>query len=131
VLSIATATPGVHTGQELSFREIGKTETQGNTNDPVWTKQFVVDYEFNQEQIVLVRVLDSDTVTNNDALGEITFKLASVIAAPGQTQRFNLARSGGRGRAQGSLTGKAMPCKHCPLLKQFVWRLLLHDCTFC
>ncbi|CAN0338339.1 unnamed protein product, partial [Scytosiphon promiscuus] len=35
-------------------REIGRTETIGNTSDPEFTKQFILEYSFNEIQHIKV-----------------------------------------------------------------------------
>ncbi|CAM9424900.1 unnamed protein product, partial [Hapterophycus canaliculatus] len=49
----------------LSLREIGRTETIGNTSDPEFTKQFTLDFTFNEIQHVKVRYPRTEGFSRN------------------------------------------------------------------
>ena len=52
-------------------------------------------------------------VTSDDSLGSVTFKLASVLVAPGQHKRFALLSHAGTERGKGAVTVKAEEMANC------------------
>ncbi|CAM9627722.1 unnamed protein product, partial [Laminaria digitata] len=78
------------------LREVGRTETIGNTSDPEFTKQFLFDYSFNETQHVKVKIYDDDTVTDDDGLGKAVFTLGALMSAPGRSAVEQLKDRSGR-----------------------------------
>lgn len=69
------------------WRELGRTETIRDCLEPVWQTKFVVDYRFEERQIMKFEVYDHDAESANlkrqDFLGSLEIPLASLVAAPG------------------------------------------------
>lgn len=68
--------------------EIGRTEMIKECLSPEWQKKFVVDYSFEERQIVKFEVFDWDMNSNNlsdhDFLGRVECSLGSIVSAPGK-----------------------------------------------
>jgi hypothetical protein len=84
-------------------REVGRTEVIKNCHDPIWVKSFIVDYSFEEEQIITVKIAEDDGMTSDDFLGQCSFKLADLVVAPGQQLTLALTAPSGK-RAKGTLT---------------------------
>jgi hypothetical protein len=94
-------------------REVGRTEVIKNSHDPIWVKSTLVDYSFEQEQLVTIRVADEDKMTSDDFMGQCSFKLASLVVAPGQTLTLSLTTpSGKRGKGTITVTGEEAAYVH-------------------
>ena len=65
--------------------EIGRTETIQDTLNPAWEKKFVVDYSFEERQVVKFEVYDSDSQSNNlshhDFLGRCESTMGSIVSS--------------------------------------------------
>lgn len=77
------------------FVKIGTTETLSNNLNPVFNKQFVVDYYFHELQPFRVEIYDQDgdtqqTANKNDLIGACEFTLAQVMASCGQSVKMEL-----------------------------------------
>eukprot|EP00094_Tigriopus_californicus_P005011 TCALIF_04825-PA protein Name:"Similar to Gusb Beta-glucuronidase (Mus musculus)" AED:0.10 eAED:0.10 QI:0/0/0/0.71/1/1/7/0/1725 len=70
------------------WRELGRTETLRDCLDPVWQTKFVVDYRFEERQVLKFQVYDHDTESKNlkkqDFLGGLEITLGKLVAAPGR-----------------------------------------------
>eukprot|EP00752_Nemacystus_decipiens_P006392 g5760.t1 len=87
-----------HTNKDgkIKYTEFGRTETIGNTSDPEFTKQFVMDFHFNEIQYIKVKVYDDDTLTDDDGLGKAEFTLGVLMSAPGRSVTEALKDRSGR-----------------------------------
>ncbi|CAN0474404.1 unnamed protein product, partial [Ectocarpus sp. 12 AP-2014] len=85
-----------HTNKDgkVKYTEIGRTETIGNTSDPEFTKQFILDFFFNEIQYV--KIYDSDQVSDDDSLGKADFTLGALMSAPGMSITEALKDRSGR-----------------------------------
>ncbi|CAB1102218.1 unnamed protein product [Ectocarpus sp. CCAP 1310/34] len=85
-----------HTNKDgkVNYTEIGRTETIGNTSDPKFTKQFILDFFFNEIQYV--KIYDSDQVSDDDSLGKADFTLGALMSAPGRSITEALKDRSGR-----------------------------------
>ncbi|CAM9640078.1 unnamed protein product [Scytosiphon promiscuus] len=81
---------------KIKYKEIGRTETIGNTSDPEFTKQFILEYSFNEIQHIKVKIYDDDRVTDDDGLGKVEFTLGSLMSAPGRSMTEALKERSGR-----------------------------------
>jgi len=78
------------------WKQLGRTETIRNSQNPRFTKEFVVPYHFEEEQLLVVRVWDDDYgQTADDFLGETApFKLGTLMGSRGQTLTLGLTEKG-------------------------------------
>ena len=76
-----------------TWNELGRTEMLTDNLNPSWRKKFVVDYKFEQRQLVKFEVYDWDSksskVKDHDFLGSLECTLAQIVAAP--NKQFNAA----------------------------------------
>jgi len=65
--------------------EVGRTEIIQDNLSPSWAKKFVVDYSFEERQVVKFEVYDSDSQSNNlnhhDFLGRCESTLGSIVSS--------------------------------------------------
>jgi len=65
--------------------EIGRTETIQDTLNPAWEKKFVVDYSFEERQVVKFEVYDSDSqskhLDHHDFLGRCESTMGSIVSS--------------------------------------------------
>eukprot|EP00903_Cladosiphon_okamuranus_P012541 g11743.t2 len=87
-----------HTNKDgkIKYTEFGRTETIGNTSDPEFTKQFVMEFYFNEIQYIKVKIYDDDKVSDDDTLGKAEFTLGALMSAPGRSVTENLKDRSGR-----------------------------------
>eukprot|EP00397_Hematodinium_sp_SG-2012_P017199 GEMP01017580.1.p1 GENE.GEMP01017580.1~~GEMP01017580.1.p1 ORF type:complete len:591 (+),score=103.78 GEMP01017580.1:57-1829(+) len=89
---------------------IGQTERIDNNLNPDWATSVLVDYFFEEEQIILCKVLDIDndkvTFTDADFIGQCSFPLGRLVTAKGQTLSSSLTLPG-KTQARGYLTVQA------------------------
>jgi hypothetical protein len=68
--------------------EVGRTEMLKNTLNPSWSTKFLIDYLFEQRQMVKFEVYDWDSKSNNlkdhDFLGNIQCSLGNIVSSPGK-----------------------------------------------
>jgi hypothetical protein len=76
-----------------------------NTNNPTWTKQFKLEYRFNEKQIIIVKVYDHDNGGLNEYIGSAVFLLGGVLASSGKSATMPIQD----GMKIGSVTLKASP----------------------
>ena len=71
--------------KQSQFMEVGRTETIDDNLSPVWQKKIVLDYNFEQRQMVKFVVYDSDSNSNrlesHDFLGSAEASLGEIVAA--------------------------------------------------
>lgn len=82
---------------EGSMLELGRTEVIRDDLNPQWTKQFVVDYYFEEVQKFCVRVYDDDKegesdLSAHDYIGETYFQLSQIAKAAINGISFPLSR---------------------------------------
>ena len=64
---------------------IGRTETVTNSLSPRFTKEILLPYHFEEEQIVTLRLFDDSLgKKKDDDLGEVTFKVGTLMGSRGQ-----------------------------------------------
>ncbi|CAM9104353.1 unnamed protein product [Pylaiella littoralis] len=87
-----------HTNKDgkVKYTEFGRTETIGNTADPEFTKQFIMDFLFNEIQYIKVKMYDDDKISDDDGLGKAEFTLGALMSAPGRTVTETLKDRSGR-----------------------------------
>src|SRR5688572_6116025 len=74
--------------------DYGRTETQQNQLNPVFQKTFLVEYYFEQKQVLQLTVNDQDD-QKLDVLGSVTFELGHVMGARGSTLQRPLGSNNG------------------------------------
>ena len=83
--------------KQSQFMEVGRTETIDDNLCPVWQKKIVLDYNFEQRQMVKFVVYDSDSkssrLDSHDFLGSAECSLGEIVAA--QSQGFSRKLSDG------------------------------------
>ena len=79
------------------WRELGRTERITDTLSPRWINKFVIDYKFEERQMLRFAVydLDSDSacLDDHDFLGQVELSLAEVVSA--QSRGFSRTLSSG------------------------------------
>ena len=74
-------------GNDNHWIEIGRTECVRDNLNPEWTKKFVVNYSFEERQLVKLEVYDHDGDTvrldAHDFLGRCTATLGQIVSAQG------------------------------------------------
>eukprot|EP00164_Ancoracysta_twista_P003559 GFYU01004751.1.p1 GENE.GFYU01004751.1~~GFYU01004751.1.p1 ORF type:complete len:528 (-),score=159.44 GFYU01004751.1:146-1729(-) len=87
--------------------ELGRTETISDNLNPEWTRAIMVDYTFEIDQTFVAYVVDIDndtaSVTDDDFLGQVSFSMSEVMAAPMQKSEFSLLTKNNK-LAKGTLT---------------------------
>ncbi|KAK7102330.1 copine-8-like [Littorina saxatilis] len=82
--------------------EVGRTEVIKDTLDPNFVKKFVVDYFFEERQILMFSIYDVDSTSqnleNHDFLGKFECSLGELVSSPGSKVEQPL-----RGCGQGEL----------------------------
>jgi len=77
---------------------LGKTETIDNTLDPQFEKKFVLQYKFEERQMLRFDVYDSDSASprleDHDFIGRMECSLGEVISKQGKGLKRNLIGSG-------------------------------------
>jgi hypothetical protein len=104
------AAPPGYGGAALQWVEVGRTEVAKDNQSPAWTKQFVVDYLFEEAQPLLVKVYDYDSDGHHPVLGSAELPLARIIASRGGALTLPLAGQpsvGGVPHTSGTLTLRA------------------------
>ena len=83
---------------QFVWQQLGQSEVVKDNHDPSWTKQFVLDYAFEEAQPLKFVLFDYDDSQRHDPLGECEVPLGRVMAARGQTLTVPLSGNGaGRG----------------------------------
>ena len=62
---------------------MGRSEELSNATSPTWAKEFLVDYRFEERQIIRVEVFDGKML-----LGWVEPPLGSIVSAPGKEYRY-------------------------------------------
>ena len=82
-----------------SWMEFGRTEKITDSLSPAWLKKFVIDYKFEQRQMLKFAVYDVDSSSSNlsdhDFLGHVEVSLAEIVAAQSKGFSRNLNGKGG------------------------------------
>ena len=77
--------------KQSQYLEVGRTETIADNLSPVWQKKIILDYNFEQRQLVKFVVYDSDSnssrLESHDFLGSADCSLGEIVAA--QSQGFS------------------------------------------
>lgn len=73
-----------------SWQLVGNTETIQDNLNPDFSKSFVVDYIFEVKQIFKVEVVDVDSATEFDFIGNITFELGELMGSKNSMLILNL-----------------------------------------
>ena len=67
------------------WHEVGRTEMIKDTLNPAWEKRFVVDYSFEERQVVKFEIydwdMDSNSLSNHDFLGRIESTLGAIVSS--------------------------------------------------
>jgi len=97
---------------ELEEVEVGRTEVIRDDLNPNWTKQFVLDYYFEEIQRFKVRVYDEDklneeNLSSHDFIGQCWFDLSQVVKSNGMALLCPLMK-GDRDRGQLIIHGEEM-----------------------
>ena len=74
---------------------VGNTTVIKNTENPDWPDQVLMNYMFEQTQVVKIQVYDQDTIDymnlqKQDYIGEISFTLAKLMRSPNQKITVNV-----------------------------------------
>ena len=102
-----------------SWVSLGNTERIKDCLNPVWAKQFVVDYFFEQQQVLKVEIYDKDEncakLAHQDRIGKAKFTLGQVMGSPGQSATVVLKRKNALGNKvfQGAVQVRAEQVKAC------------------
>ena len=82
-----------------SWMEFGRTEKITDSLSPAWLKKFVIDYKFEQRQMLKFAVYDVDSssfnLSDHDFLGHVEVSLAEIVAAQSKGFSRNLNGKGG------------------------------------
>eukprot|EP01084_Bolivina_argentea_P033494 61941_1 len=81
------------------FEELGRTEVIYDNHYPSFSKQFRLDYYFEEEQILRFDVYDEDKkgshrLKDHDILGSCTMSLGEIVHEPGMLMAKKLIRKG-------------------------------------
>ena len=87
-------------GQRKAWEEYGRTEKILNSLDPHWETKFVMDYRFEERQMLRFAVYDIDSdrlshLSDHDSLGHLECSLGEVVA--GQSKGFSKKLTKGSG----------------------------------
>jgi hypothetical protein len=108
--------------QNGEFDEIGRTDVVMDTQEPVWTCQFLIDYKFEEVQQLRVEVYDEDAhgvrdLHRHDFVGRCDFTMSKLMGARGQT--LNLDLKNNEDRWKGHLTIRGEQVSDCADIFQF------------
>jgi len=91
-------------GKAGEWLEYGRTELIKDTLDPSWQKKFIIDFKFEERQMLKLSVYDMDSessrLTDHDFLGSIEASLGEIVSV--QSKGFS-RKLGGRGGSGGSM----------------------------
>lgn len=73
-----------------AIQRIGNTTVVNNTENPDWPDQIVLNYVFEETQLLKIQVYDQDTpdladLKKHDYIGEVSFTLAKLMCSSNQT----------------------------------------------
>jgi len=92
------------TGKAGEWLEYGRTELINDTLNPSWQKKFIIDYKFEERQMLKLSVYDMDSessrLTDHDFLGSLDASLGEVVSV--QSKGFS-RKLGGRGGKGGTM----------------------------
>merc|ERR1719210_220181 len=83
-----------------SWMEYGRTEKITDSLSPAWLKKFVIDYKFEERQMLKFSVYDLDSssaqLSHHDFLGEVETSLAEIVSSQskGFSRKFNTPYTG-------------------------------------
>jgi len=84
---------------QSSWTEFDRTERIADNLSPSWTKKFVIDYKFEERQMLRFAVYDFDNnstnLSNHDFLGQIDVSLAEVVSNQSKAFKRKLEGKGG------------------------------------
>ena len=80
---VSIANPG------MSFKIVGYTSVVKDTENPDWADQIIVDYIFEQTQVIKLQLYDQDgpdlmNLSKHDFIGEVSFTLSKLMCSPNQ-----------------------------------------------
>ena len=109
--------------KQREFIEIGRTEMIEDNLNPVWQKKIVLDYNFEQRQLLKFAVYDydgsSNTLDSHDFLGSAEASLGEIVSA--QSHGFSRSLAGG---ARGVVKVINMECQNNWLMNCSVFCLI-------
>ena len=78
-----------------AVQRIGNTSVMNNTENPDWPDQIVLNYVFEETQVLKIQVYDQDTpdlsnLKKQDYIGEASFTLAKLMCSPNQAILTNI-----------------------------------------
>jgi hypothetical protein len=82
------------------FREVGRSEYMLDNLNPEFRKEFLVDYFFEEHQLIRVTFYDRDSksedLKKHDYMGHVDYAIGDLVAAPGQTLHLQLLNKKGK-----------------------------------
>ena len=91
-------------GKAGEWLEYGRTELISDSLNPQWQKKFIMDYKFEERQLLKFAVYDMDSeshsLTDHDFLGSVEASLGEIVAV--QSKGFS-RKLGGRGGKGGTI----------------------------
>ena len=81
-----------------AIQRIGSTAVVNNTENPDWPDQIVLNYVFEETQLLKIQVYDQDkpdlsNLKTQDFVGEVSFTLAKLMCSSNQTITANITGS--------------------------------------
>jgi hypothetical protein len=73
----------------MKWRIVGKTEVIKNNNSPHFAKRIEIDHYFDQRQDLRFKIVDKDSASDDEALGEVKSSLGEILA--GGASSFKIA----------------------------------------
>ena len=78
-----------------AIQRIGNTNVVKNTENPDWPEQIVLNYMFEETQLLKIQIYDQDTPDLNnlkiqDSIGEVSFTLAKLMCSSNQAITANV-----------------------------------------
>ena len=76
-------------------QRVGHTSVVKDTENPDWADQIIVDYIFEQTQVIKLQLYDQDgpdlmNLSKHDFIGEVSFTLSKLMCSPNQKITANI-----------------------------------------
>ena len=88
-------------GKAGEWLEYGRTELISDSLNPQWQKKFIMDYKFEERQLLKFAVYDMDSeshsLTDHDFLGSVEASLGEIVAVQYKGFSRKLGGRGGKG----------------------------------
>ena len=78
-----------------AVQRVGNTSVIKDTENPDWADQIVINYVFEQSQVIKIQIYDQDSTNlmdlkKHDFIGEVSFTLSKLMCSPNQKITANI-----------------------------------------